>query len=194
MEVAVPEIRKVVLVVDETRLVAGRPGDTPLRRVVAMAVVRNPLAGAGYVEDLGVLVGPSAALGTELLALVGRDSGWMSPTQRGLGTSAEKSRWTSSGAGAGPGASVVVGGEALGDLGFLSQLLYALAQPALFVGRGFVAAGLKGPKSVPAPEQYGFSTRTFVLAGSMGGATRSLLQWWPRRGARAAESDSLLMS
>lgn len=60
------DVRKVVVVVDETRLVAGRPGQTPLRRVAAMAVIRNPLAGAGYVEDLAPLVEPSAALGTEL--------------------------------------------------------------------------------------------------------------------------------
>ena len=34
----------------------------------------------------------------------------------------------------------------------------------------------------------------FRACDENGGATRSLLQWCPRRGARAAESDSLLMS
>jgi hypothetical protein len=66
MEEIVFDIRKLVVVVDETRVVAGRPGKVPLRRVAAMAVVRNPLAGAGFVEDLSPLIDSSAELGTEL--------------------------------------------------------------------------------------------------------------------------------
>lgn len=60
------EIRKIVTIVDETRSAAGRPGRQPLRRVAAAAVVRNPFAGQGFVEDLGELVEGSAALGDEL--------------------------------------------------------------------------------------------------------------------------------
>lgn len=77
MEEIVFEIRKLVVIVDETRVVAGRPGKVPLRRVAAMAVVRNPLAGAGYVEDLSPLIDGSAELGAELggeaLAALGTD-------------------------------------------------------------------------------------------------------------------------
>jgi hypothetical protein len=46
----------------------------------------------------------------------------------------------------------------------------------------------------PTRTSYGLSTRTFALLAVTSGATRSLLQWCARRGARAAESDSLLMS
>jgi len=60
------EIRKLQVVVEETRHAAGRPGRTPLRKVVAMAVVANPLAGQGFVDDLSPLVEPSAALGRDL--------------------------------------------------------------------------------------------------------------------------------
>lgn len=60
------DVRKLQLVVEETRLAGGRPGRVPLRKVVAMAVVANPLAGRGFVDDLSPLVEPSAALGAEL--------------------------------------------------------------------------------------------------------------------------------
>lgn len=60
------EIRKLLVVVEETRHVSGRPGKTPLRKSVAMAVISNPLAGKGYVEDLSPLIKPSRELGREL--------------------------------------------------------------------------------------------------------------------------------
>lgn len=60
------EIRKTQIVVEETRLAGGRAGRTPLRKVVAMAVVRNPLAGKGFVEDLSALIEPSEELGRDL--------------------------------------------------------------------------------------------------------------------------------
>jgi hypothetical protein len=60
------EVRKFVVVVDETIQAGGRPGRTPLRRVAAAAVVKNPLAGQGFVEDLSALIDPSEQLGTEL--------------------------------------------------------------------------------------------------------------------------------
>ncbi|MFK4188837.1 amino acid synthesis family protein [Streptomyces sparsogenes] len=45
-------IRKVVTVVDEVLLELGRPVATPVRRVAAAAVIRNPWAGRGFVADL----------------------------------------------------------------------------------------------------------------------------------------------
>jgi hypothetical protein len=60
------EVRKVLCVVEETRSAAGRAVAAPLRKVAAMAVVRNPLAGKGFVEDLTGLVEPSEALGRDL--------------------------------------------------------------------------------------------------------------------------------
>jgi hypothetical protein len=52
---------------EEIRTAAGRGDDGgPLRKVAACAVVANPFAGQGYVEDLSLLVRESAALGTLL--------------------------------------------------------------------------------------------------------------------------------
>ena len=59
------EIRKVVVQVEETWSAAGRPVSPPTRKVVAAAVVRNPLAG-GYTQDLSEL----ETLGAELSALL----------------------------------------------------------------------------------------------------------------------------
>lgn len=63
-------VRKIVTVVDETRLVAGRADDgPPLRRIAVAAVIRNPYAGKGFCADLDDLIEPSAALGTEIGSL-----------------------------------------------------------------------------------------------------------------------------
>lgn len=60
-------IRKVVSQVEETRSVAGRNDDEgPLRKVAVCAVVSNPLAGRGYVEDISSIVEASAEIGTFL--------------------------------------------------------------------------------------------------------------------------------
>jgi hypothetical protein len=61
------EIRKIVTIVDETRLEAGRPVNPPARRAAAVAVIKNPFAGR-YVEDLAKLV----ETGEELGELLGR--------------------------------------------------------------------------------------------------------------------------
>ncbi|NEA99237.1 amino acid synthesis family protein [Streptomyces sp. SID13726] len=45
-------VRKVVTVVDEVLLELGRPVASPVRRVAAAAVIRNPWAGRGFVADL----------------------------------------------------------------------------------------------------------------------------------------------
>ena len=44
-------IRKIVTVVEETRLEMGRTVAPPTRRAAAIAVIENPFAGR-YVEDL----------------------------------------------------------------------------------------------------------------------------------------------
>lgn len=52
---------------EEVRAAAGRSDDGgPLRKVAACAVVGNPLAGMGFVADLGELVKASEMLGTAL--------------------------------------------------------------------------------------------------------------------------------
>jgi hypothetical protein len=61
------EIRKIVTIVDEVHLEAGRPVDPPVRRVVVAAVMANPFAGH-YVEDLTPLIEESVPLGERLTA------------------------------------------------------------------------------------------------------------------------------
>lgn len=46
------EIRRAQLIVDETLIDGGRPAETPLRLITALAVIANPWAGRGFVEDL----------------------------------------------------------------------------------------------------------------------------------------------
>lgn len=60
------EIRKVLVHVEEVRQVSGLTAKKPLRKVVAAAVITNPFAGMGYVEDLSPLVEESKNLGAEL--------------------------------------------------------------------------------------------------------------------------------
>jgi hypothetical protein len=62
------DIRKIVTLVDEVHLEAGRPVEPPVRRVVTAAVLRNPYAGT-YVEDLTELVDESVELGKTLAEL-----------------------------------------------------------------------------------------------------------------------------
>src|ERR1700726_3163486 len=58
-------IRKIVTVVEETRLEMGKNVDPPTRRAAAVAVIENPFAGK-YVEDLSELMTIGEELG-ELL-------------------------------------------------------------------------------------------------------------------------------
>jgi len=62
------QIRKILTFVDETRSEAGQPAQTPLRKVAAVAVVKNPYAGKFQV-DLAALVDASAAVGREVTAI-----------------------------------------------------------------------------------------------------------------------------
>lgn len=67
----VVQIRKVVTLVDEMRIEAGRELSPPIRRVITAAVMTNPLAGR-YQEDLSELwdasVGLSGMLAEEAVA------------------------------------------------------------------------------------------------------------------------------
>ena len=60
-------IRKLVTVIEETRLEMDRAVEPPTRRAVAVAVIENPFAGR-YVEDLSPLID----VGEELGAQIGR--------------------------------------------------------------------------------------------------------------------------
>lgn len=71
-----PEIRKTVQYVEETRIEGGRAAPTPLKLMAAAAVIRNPWAGRGFVEDLkpeihafGPILG--ALLTADILRLAG---------------------------------------------------------------------------------------------------------------------------
>jgi hypothetical protein len=59
-------IRKIVTVVEETRLEMGKTVNPPTRRAAAIAVIENPFAGK-YVEDLSPLIEIGEELG-ELLS------------------------------------------------------------------------------------------------------------------------------
>ncbi|MBO9399067.1 amino acid synthesis family protein [Shimia sp. R9_2] len=46
------EIRKTLLHVEETLIEGGKAAETPLKMIAAIAVIKNPWAGQGFVEDL----------------------------------------------------------------------------------------------------------------------------------------------
>ena len=46
------EIRKTLLHVENTLIEGGKVAETPLKMIAAVAVIRNPWAGRGFVEDL----------------------------------------------------------------------------------------------------------------------------------------------
>ncbi|MCZ4590036.1 amino acid synthesis family protein [Rhodococcus opacus] len=67
VEVSSLAIRKIVSHVEEIRSVAGRAdSDGPIRKVAVCAVVNNPYAGQGYVEDLSDITDASADIATEI--------------------------------------------------------------------------------------------------------------------------------
>ena len=61
------EVRKILTFIEEQRSEVGQPAGTPLRKVAAVAVVKNPCAGR-FVADLSPLVTASAEIGRELAA------------------------------------------------------------------------------------------------------------------------------
>lgn len=68
------EIRKLVTYAEEIRI-DGRPGEPPVRKAAAAAVVRNPYAGRPFSDDLSEIVAPSAELGALLGAAAARAIG-----------------------------------------------------------------------------------------------------------------------
>lgn len=46
------EIRKTLLHVEDTLIEGGKAAETPLKMIAAVAVIRNPWAGLGFVDDL----------------------------------------------------------------------------------------------------------------------------------------------
>ncbi|MBO9409766.1 amino acid synthesis family protein [Shimia sp. R9_1] len=46
------EIRKTLLHVEETLIEGGKAAETPLKMIAAIAVIKNPWVGQGFVEDL----------------------------------------------------------------------------------------------------------------------------------------------
>lgn len=61
------EIRKLVTFVDETLIEGGRAAPKPMRLFAVAAVVRNPWAGRGFVEDLGPEIRESAPMLGQIL-------------------------------------------------------------------------------------------------------------------------------
>ena len=81
-EVRRTEIRKIVTIVEDVRMEAGRPVDPPIRRVVTAAVLANPFAGR-YVEDLSPLIADSVGCSSTLSAIaVGHLEGQARPQLR----------------------------------------------------------------------------------------------------------------
>jgi len=62
------QIRKILAFVDEARSEAGEASQIPLRKVAAVAVVKNPCAGK-FQPDLSALVEASAAVGREVSSI-----------------------------------------------------------------------------------------------------------------------------
>jgi hypothetical protein len=61
-------VRKILTFVDESRSEAGQPAQIPLRKVAAVAVVKNPFAGK-FEQNLSSLVEASDAVGREITAI-----------------------------------------------------------------------------------------------------------------------------
>ena len=61
-------VRKIVTIVEEIHLEGGRPVDPAARVVVVAAIVRNPWAGQGFVDDLGPGIDANASDLGELLS------------------------------------------------------------------------------------------------------------------------------
>ncbi|MEC7942462.1 MAG: amino acid synthesis family protein [Pseudomonadota bacterium] len=59
-------VRRLYTVVEETLHDRGQIRDEPLRKVAVVAVINNPFAGHGYVEDLSALTDASVELGTKI--------------------------------------------------------------------------------------------------------------------------------
>ena len=63
------EIRKLFTCVEENFAEMGQMRDEPLRKVAVVAVLANPHAGKGYVDDLSELTDASTAIGEKIAAM-----------------------------------------------------------------------------------------------------------------------------
>ena len=63
------DIRKLYTAIEETIEEMGQVADEPLRKVAAIAVVKNPFAGKGYIEDLADLTEASIDIGARIAAM-----------------------------------------------------------------------------------------------------------------------------
>ena len=61
-------VRKIITYIDEVLTEGGRPVDPPARTAVVVAVIENPWAGQGFVEDLGPGIDGTASDLGKLLA------------------------------------------------------------------------------------------------------------------------------
>ena len=59
-------VRKLITAVEEAMSEMGREANEPLKKVAVVAVVKNPLAGKGYVEDLSELIAASTEIGQRI--------------------------------------------------------------------------------------------------------------------------------
>lgn len=64
-------IRKVVTFTEDVLIEGGKPGTRPVRMVAAAAIVRNPWAGQGYVENLRpAILAAAPVLGETLVPII----------------------------------------------------------------------------------------------------------------------------
>jgi len=61
------DARKILLLKEEVLSEAGRAAQPPVTRAAAIAIIRNPFAGKGHVDDLSALFDIGAALGEQLM-------------------------------------------------------------------------------------------------------------------------------
>ncbi|WP_170789272.1 amino acid synthesis family protein [Ruegeria lacuscaerulensis] len=82
------EIRKTLLHVEETLIEGGKTTETPLKMIAAIAVIRNPWAGQGFVEDLRPAIHDCAPGLGELLTRMILDASGGGDKVEGYGKSA----------------------------------------------------------------------------------------------------------
>jgi len=83
------ELRKIVTYSEDTRIEGGRPAPQPFRLFAAAAVLRNPWAGRGFVEDLRPEIHATApVLGELLTAEILRMAGGNGDVVEGYGKAA----------------------------------------------------------------------------------------------------------
>lgn len=82
------EIRKTLLHVEDTLIEGGKRAATPLKMIAAVAVIRNPWAGQGFVEDLRPAIHDCAPGLGELLTGMVLDAAGGGAAVEGYGKSA----------------------------------------------------------------------------------------------------------